>query len=188
MKPLLASLSILVLLAVGAARGDGLRCDGELVSVGDRMFEVRQRCGEPDVQVVQSALHAGYPGYIAYEQQWQYNFGPQRQLRFLDFVNKELRRIRTGPPGFSRPARRCTPNALRSGISQLELLGRCGKPDETAKRVLPRPLRIHPGGVLYPEGVPVTDWIYRFKGNHFIRVVTLIDGWVARIEERDKPD
>lgn len=188
MKPLLRSLSALLLLTTGAASGEGLRCDGDLVTVGDRMFRVREQCGEPDVQVVKNALHAGYPGYIPYEEQWQYNFGPTRQLRFLDFVNKELRRITTGPPGFTRAAERCDPAALETGISQLELRGRCGEPDRVVQRVTPRPLRIHPGGTLYPEGVPVTDWIYEFEGNRFTRVVSLVDGWVARVEQLDKAD
>ena len=186
--PLNCLTGLALLLIAGAAGGDSLRCGGDLVAEGDRMFRVREQCGEPDVAVVKNALHAGYPGYIPYEEQWQYNFGPQRQLRYLDFVNKELRRIQSGPSGFTRPASRCKPNRLETGISRLELLGRCGEPDRTAERVSPRPYRRQPGGLLYPEGVPVTDWIYTFDGNRFTRVVSLIDGWVVRVDELDKAD
>lgn len=183
---ILAALALL--LATGSALSEGLRCDGNLVSPGDRMFEVRAHCGEPDIHVVKSALHTGYPGYIAHEEQWQYNLGPRRQLRFLDFVDKELRRITTGGSGFTAPANHCDPNRLETGISRLELLGRCGEPDRTAERATRRHFRAPPGGLVYREGVPATDWIYRFEGQHFARVVTLIDGWVVRVNKRDKKD
>jgi hypothetical protein len=181
-------LSPILLLLSTMAHSDSLRCDGELLSTGDRMFRVRELCGEPDVRVVKSALDVGYPGAIAYEEEWQYNFGPQRQLRFVDFVNKELRRVSTGPSGFSSASADCDAQALDEGISQLELQGRCGSPDRKARRVTARPFRLQPMGLLYPRGVPATDWIYRFEGNRFTRVVTLIDGWVVRVRAREKRD
>ncbi len=188
MKRRLVLLTHVAVLLPTMAHADSLRCDGELLSTGDRMFQVREHCGEPDVRVVKSALHAGYPGPIAYEEEWQYNFGPHRQLRFVDFVNKELRRVSSGPPGFTTANRDCDANALAKGISRLELRGQCGPPDRTAQRVTPRPFRIQPGGLLYPRGVPSTDWIYRFDGNQFTRVVTLIDGWVVRVQALEKRD
>jgi len=188
MKTVPQLLTALTLLLAGPAAGAGLRCDGDLVSIGDRMFEVRELCGEPDVAVVQRALHAGHRGYLPRREQWQYNLGPQRQMRFLDFVNKELRRITTGPPGFTTTGHQCDPGSLDAGISRLELLGRCGEPDHKAQRVVREHLTTLPHGGVRREGLPATDWIYQFDGTHFTRVVTLVDGWVVEVEKRDKPE
>lgn len=44
----LKHLSLTLLLAcAGGAQGETLRCGSQLVSVGDRTFEVEQKCGEP---------------------------------------------------------------------------------------------------------------------------------------------
>ena len=32
---------------ISAAQADTLRCGSQLISVGDRMFEVQQKCGQP---------------------------------------------------------------------------------------------------------------------------------------------
>lgn len=180
--------ALALLPAAGPAGADSLRCNGHVVNTGDRMFQVRERCGEPDVKVVKNALHGGHAGYLPHEEQWQYNLGPQKQMRFLDFVDKELRRITTGPHGFTSPAERCDPGELKTGISKLELLGRCGEPELKEERVIRQAFRLYPDGPLYQEGTPATDWIYRFGDNRFTRIVTLINGRVVRVEETDKPD
>ena len=181
-------LMLFMVAATVPATADTMRCNGRLVSTGDRMYLVRERCGEPDVKVIQSAVYAGHRGYIPDREQWQYNLGPNRRMRFVDFVDGELRRVRTGPRGFSRVPDRCDPALLSRGISKLELLGRCGKPDHVEERTTDRRFRAPPGGHYYREGVPAEDWIYRIGDGRYPRIVTLIDGWVVRVERGEARD
>lgn len=166
----------------GPAAADGLRCGNQLIGAGDRMYEVREACGEPDVRVVLHSVYTLEYGPLPQREEWQYNFGPQELMRFLRFRNSRLTNVVTGPHGFSKPAENCDPARLTKGISQLELLARCGEPALIERRVAEHSYRLGPTGPYFPVGTPVEDWIYRFGANRFDRIVTVIDGQVIQIE------
>jgi hypothetical protein len=181
--PLLASLLLaLPFLGLPAPAAAGLRCSGGLVRSGDRMFEVRQACGEPDVSVVLHSTYTVRRGYVPDRHEWQYNFGPHRLTRFLRFQNGRLTHVRTGPYGFHSLDGNCRPNDLDRGLSLLELLARCGQPMTVETRVTNRRYEVSPGGTVFPIGIPAEDWIYDFGGNHFIRIATVINGRVVKVE------
>lgn len=165
-----------------AASEDGMRCGAHLISPGDRMFEVRELCGEPDIKVVLvSALSVNY-GFLPYEEEWQYNFGPQQLMRFVRFRNGRLSSVQTGPHGFLRPAERCKPFTVTEGLSTLELLAQCGEPALIERRIAEHSYRLGVIGPFYPAGTAVEDWIYDFGSNSFRRIATVIDGRVLRVE------
>lgn len=157
----------------------GLRCDGTLVSVGDRRFDVRAACGEPDLRVPVRELLVG--GYMAlpYEEIWYYNFGPRRFLRELHFQSSRLVAVRTPGYGFRPNAPgSCSPHDLRRGMTLLELHARCGAPDDRELRVRWRshsPAGL--GHVALEE-----EWLYNFGPLTFYRIVTLVDGRIIRVE------
>jgi hypothetical protein len=71
----------------GLAQADTLRCGSQLISVGDRMFEVQQKCGQPVSQDI-----VGYKETVNHfrqvdqvqVQEWVYgpNSGMYQYLRF----------------------------------------------------------------------------------------------------------
>lgn len=174
--------ALLLCAPMSAPADNAMRCGTRLVGPGDRMFEVRELCGEPDIKVVLvSALTVNY-GFLPYEEEWQYNLGPQQLMRFLRFRNGRLTSIETGPYGFERPAERCKPFELTEGMSVLELLARCGEPALVERRIAEHEYRVSPIGPFYPAGTAVEDWIYDFNNTYFKRIATVIDGRVIVVE------
>jgi hypothetical protein len=172
----------LLLCAPSPAPADNaMRCGAHLVGPGDRMFEVRELCGEPDIRVVLVSALTHY-GLFAYEEEWQYNLGPQQLMRFLRFRNGRLTGVETGPYGFRRPAGRCKPLELTEGMSTLELLSRCGEQALVERRISEQDYRVSIIGPFYPAGTLVEDWIYDFDGGYFRRIAVVIDGRVIRVE------
>lgn len=88
----LRALGLFLLLLTQSVSADTLRCASKLVSVGDRAFEVLEKCGEP----AQREL-IGY-GLGAYQRQEyvieQWIYGPQNgSYRILTFEANRLTRI-----------------------------------------------------------------------------------------------
>jgi hypothetical protein len=146
------------------------------------MFEVRLVCGEPDIKVVMQSVYSVNFGFLPYEEEWQYNFGPQRLMRFLRFRNKRLTSVFSGTHGFIRPSEYCNPFELVEGLTTLELLARCGEPVLIERRISTHSYRLGLIGPLFPAGTAVEDWVYNFGDAHFHRIVTVIDGRVVHIE------
>ena len=169
-----------------AADADSLRCGKRLIGVGDRQFEVRRACGEPDITVVINSFLTLQYGPIPYDEEWQYNFGPNNFMRFLRFRNGKLTNVETGPYGFSEPARYCSPIDLSTGLSSLELLGRCGPPNLVERRIAEQSYSLGPTYPVFPVGTPVEDWVYEFDTTHFYRVAVVIEGTVIKIETGDR--
>lgn len=181
MKCLAAALCLAVTVGLTGTASAGLRCDGGLVSVGDRRFDVRAACGEPDLRVaVREHLLGAYMA-LPYEELWYYNFGPRRLIRELRFTSSRLVAVRTHGYGFNPDAPgRCTPHELRPGMTILELQARCGEPDDREIRI--RWLRSFPSIPAYGRVALEEEWLYNFGPADFYRVVTLVDGQITRVE------
>jgi hypothetical protein len=97
-----------------------LRCESELVYIGDRKIEVFQKCGEPALiekwKIENTTLKAErnkkYLEDIITDleehqevktqilEEWTYNFGVNRLIHFLTFTNGKLSQIEVGSRGF----------------------------------------------------------------------------------------
>jgi hypothetical protein len=175
----LAAVCLAVTAALVNTAAAGMRCDGALVTVGDRRFDVQAACGAPDLRIPVREYLIGPYRALPYEELWYYNFGPNRFIRELRFQSSRLVSMRTPGYGF-RPDRpgSCTPQDLRRGMTVLELHARCGDPDDRELRVFR--LRHFPPG--YEQVVLEEEWLYDFGPERFYRVVTLVDGRVTRVE------
>jgi len=109
---------LLALATPGQLRADdGFRCrSGRLVSVGDRMPDVRNRCGEPDwvsqrmeKRKVKHKI-ARWVGnvqesFIEEEEidipldEWTYDMGPNAFTRYVTFENGQVINVATGDYG-----------------------------------------------------------------------------------------
>lgn len=96
------SFTLRVLLGVGllsltcAAQASSLRCGSQLISVGDRAFEVQQKCGVPISQEVIGSKETFSSNYRRSEQvrveEWIY--GPDNGMyQYLRFEGGRLVRI-----------------------------------------------------------------------------------------------
>lgn len=91
----LALVAFLLLLCSDQAYA--LRCGNKVVSLGDSQYLVRQRCGEPDdisrrwVTVYQRVAPGREEAVDVEVVEWLYDFGPNRLLTRLRFVDGVLR-------------------------------------------------------------------------------------------------
>lgn len=115
-----ALLFILFIVPPVFASDDSFRCGSNIISLGIRKFEVRAKCGEPadrDVRIekrikrdffrdltpknerdrLREPLFVEEPVEV---EEWVYNFGTTRFLRYLRFENGILVKIETGDYGF----------------------------------------------------------------------------------------
>ncbi len=171
----------LFILPAGEA-GASMRCDGKLVQTGDRKFEVREVCGEPDVVIPLHTVYTARYGHVPTREEWQYNFGPHRLTRFLRFQQGRLTHIKNGPHGFRTLDGNCRPGDIDRGISQLELKARCGEPREVEVIAIDRTYRIEGVGMVFQAGLPAEEWIYEFGSGRFPRIVTVVNGRVVEVE------
>jgi hypothetical protein len=118
MRKLAVLVFVLLWFAPESARADdGFRCpSGRLVSVGDGMKQVRDRCGEPDYVTSRSERRTikhrytrrvgAFEESIVEEQEievpldeWTYDLGPNAFVRYVTFENGRVIGIRTGEYG-----------------------------------------------------------------------------------------
>jgi hypothetical protein len=119
-------LSAIAPLSLGAAdaAADGMRCGQRLVSKGDTLYAVRAVCGEPDAadrrvvtrserRRVRGPCFKDRDGKLQCERteevlidvvidEWTYDFGTQKFVRYLTFENGALSRVVTGSYGYKQ--------------------------------------------------------------------------------------
>jgi len=105
--------------ATASSPDSGFRCpSGRLVSRGDHMVEVRSKCGDPDfvdqrvekrkVKVKVKKWVDDHVEEVSEEQEvevlvdeWTYDMGPRRFVRFVAFENSRVVGVTTGGKGSS---------------------------------------------------------------------------------------
>lgn len=86
------SLMLALALASGLVQADTLRCGSQLVSLGDRAFEVQQKCGEPAFRDLVGYSLGDYDRREFKIEEWVY--GPENgMMRILTFEGSRLTRI-----------------------------------------------------------------------------------------------
>ncbi|BES72912.1 hypothetical protein RE428_39300 [Marinobacter nanhaiticus D15-8W] len=184
----LALLAVLLLLPSAAQAA--FRCGTGLVDVGDWPVEVKERCGEPDYVAIYPEAALPGIGIVQTVEHWYYNPGPSSFIRRLVFRNGRLQSQDSLGYGFlPGAAGNCNPRVLNDGMSEFEVIKRCGEPlskritwvvpDEYSRYAERR-------GVL--QGIyPVEEWMYEFGSNQFRRIVTFRDGRITEVESAGKP-
>jgi hypothetical protein len=179
-----------------------LRCGDKLVDIGDRKIEVLQKCGDPlfvenwreETIVYRSRLERQIRRILSsHIEEWTYNFGANRFIYFLRFVNGRLNRIEEGPLGSNRlippyPQADCG-QRVEVGDRRIDVLRKCGEPATTEKREDVRVTssstqeeNIFADRVFYGE---FEEWIYNFGPTHFLLFIRLQNGRVTRVEYGD---
>ena len=99
------------------AQADGMHCANRLVSTGDSLYQVRSVCGQPDdaqrrveLRTVQRRVRGSCGGERRCERteeysvevtvdEWTYDFGTRKFIRYLTFVDGRLAEVTTGSYG-----------------------------------------------------------------------------------------
>ncbi len=109
---MLRALLLLSVFAGSTAAADSMRCGTKLIVDGDTRAEVRAKCGKPEDIDKSTLLRRavlwlnGRPVYVGDGlvevpvEKWLYNFGPQRFMRRLKFVDGKVTAIETLGYGF----------------------------------------------------------------------------------------
>lgn len=158
-----------------------LTCDGRIVTIGTRMEEVAAQCGEPawrqrlyDTPVLDpSADLAGAQLYVVDE--WIYNLGPDRLIRFLRFREGRLLGVRTGGYGYDPPwsSLACRDGrAFRTGMSKMEVLFACGEPRSLREGREPAERRL---------AVESDEWVYDFGPDRLVYTLGFRSGRLEKI-------
>jgi hypothetical protein len=118
---LVLSLAAVAIAGGGAVRADSaFRCEsGRLVDTGDHMYDVRNKCGEPDMVTQRVDKRKVKHKVVRWVQgaaeeveeerevevlidEWVYDLGPQRFIRIVSFEDDHVTRVGTGSRGSRR--------------------------------------------------------------------------------------
>lgn len=176
-------------------RAHALRCGTHLIDTGDTQAEVRARCGDPvdvalrvDQRTVHRAVRSGVVvsnSVSAVIESWTLNFGPQRFMVRVEFVDGLVRHIETLGRGFPPEQLGTRGYDVRLGQSPARVRASWGEPTEQSTRVVQNAVTAVPvEGVLQTaqSTTQIETWVYNFGPRRFMRRVTFEDGRVVRIE------
>ncbi len=188
--PVLLRLALLAAL-LAAAPAQALRCDGRLVGTGDHAVQVERRCGEPYwIESYSEWLVVGENQALErrIERQleaWYYNFGPDRLLHRLLFIDGRLVRDDTLGYGVSKIGGRCNYDTLDRGLSIGEVVARCGLPASQSRRYGLVTLR-DDSGLAREREARRDEWIYDPGSGRRLQLIVFVDGRVAERELLDR--
>lgn len=115
--PFLVGLALVAAALAAPAHADGLRCGGRLIRDGDPRAQVRTFCGDPaDVQtrsILRRPVYnlGGRRVFFGDEvveipvEVWTYNFGPNKLMRRVRFVDGVVDEVETLGYGYNDPQR-----------------------------------------------------------------------------------
>jgi hypothetical protein len=114
MKAKARLLAILLLLSVSPTTALGFYCDRSIINEGKSIDYVLEKCGQPSYSQEHTEYRVlrytppdyPYPGMVEERaipiiiQEWKYNFGPNRFMRYLRFENGILKEIESIGRGY----------------------------------------------------------------------------------------
>jgi hypothetical protein len=185
----MATRRALVLVTLGfaamatAPRAEALRCGSRIVERGALDVQVLSRCGDPYWRSPRAELLVrGEGGPVEQRlerriEDWYYNFGASR-LRFVDGVLQDEQTLGYGASGVGG---RCTASALQRGLSEGELVLRCGAP--LRRRVTYADQLLRDGfGQLRVRPLPREEWLLRRDDSRLLARVLLSDGRIESVQ------
>lgn len=202
MKKTLSFFFIFLLLNIQHAFA--LNCGKKLVELGDKKVEVLIKCGEPVLEEKWQEKVIVYHDFqrqiikgkaLHYDvEEWTYNFGSNRFLYFLRFVNGKLSNIEEGFRGYDGPLPLRTTKSdcgrrVEVGDRKIDVLLKCGRPTFTEKKKEDQFHSIFSErDKIFEErqyDVTFEEWTYNLGPNNFIYFIEFENGKVRKIESGD---
>ncbi|UCH80491.1 MAG: DUF2845 domain-containing protein [Nitrospiraceae bacterium] len=147
-------ISLVILILLISSTAFALRCGSDLILKGDRKIEVLKACGESEFReeweeetvthitgetdelrgdlIIGRETNIG-KSHVNHLEKWTYNFGSNRFIQYLTFLNGRLRKIEDGPKGIDRDTlsgytkSRCS-QLIDEGDMKIEVIIKCGDP------------------------------------------------------------
>lgn len=166
---------------------EALRCGSRVVERGALDAQVLSRCGEPYWRRSRAELLVlGEDGPVERRSErriedWYYNFGASRLVVRLRFVDGVLEAEETLGYGAPRVGGRCTAGGLQRGMSEGELVLRCGRPLRRRTAYADQVLRDGRGQVRVQPRLR-EEWIFRRDDSRLLARVLLGDGRIESVE------
>ena len=177
--------ALMLLCTSAAAQAIGLRCGSRVVSAGMIAAQVRNACGAPfwsDSYASVEVLGAGGPIEEQRELTWDvwyFNFGSNQFMQRLTFRNGDLQTVEALGYGVSEIGTTCPPPLAARGLTDGELVARCGEP-ASRRRNEGAQLRRIPG-ILVAHEDRREEWLYD-DGGEFLTRYFLSNGRVTSVE------
>ncbi len=169
------------------ADAQALRCGSRVVDRGALDVQVLARCGDPFWRTNRDELLIrGEGGPIEQRverrnEDWYYNFGSRRLMVRLRFVDGVLQDEETLGYGAARIGGRCTAVALQRGLSEGELVLRCGTPLRRRSTYADQIFR-DGAGQARVQPRRREEWIYRRDDSALLARVLLSNGRIESVE------
>lgn len=174
--------------AGAAGLHDGFWCGKRIVQVGDPVWQVARRCPEPFWREMRDRPEVidghGRVLRLARVEVWTLNFGPNRFMRQLEFVDGRLSRVRELGYGvrYEPGSRRCEPLDLgQAGGTTAEIYARCGPPDHSYRVPAAGGYGYHGQPGVARTGGERLMWTYEFGDYRRARELLFVDGRLRRV-------
>jgi hypothetical protein len=189
------------------ARGDSLRCDGGIVSVGDSKLDLIGKCGQPALREAQAEERSrvqldaagrafGGQASVVTLERWTYNFGTRSFVQHVTLEGGRIVAVERGGYGYDLgavrsegpgiPRARCDQLAFHVGDSTFDVLARCGEPALRDARLVTRVLGAGAGRGGTFDGASVTElvevWTYDLGPQTLVRSLLIAGGKVVAVE------
>lgn len=164
-----------------------MRCEGRITRVGDHLVQVREVCGEPFwTDQYSQWLVVGEGGALEQRREhlvevWYYNFGSNRLMQRLVFLDGRLQREDELGYGFDHPPQGCDPDRLPIGISNGEIVARCGLPMDR-RQLYGESIRRDSRGNALARERRQEEWIYGGRNARSARALQLLDGRLVQVQ------
>lgn len=173
----------LLLLSTAALADDNLQCANGIVARGSSSDQAVAACGLPTLKESITASPLG----ASYDEEWYYNFGARQLLRIVRLRQGRVTGIEDDGYGFQNlPKLSCDFYSLKEKLSKLRLILACGKPSRRETLVVYRSQ-----GLNLPENAmrPILRerWHYNSDAGERVRTVTLENGRISYVEEKQTP-
>ena len=182
---LLIACALLCASTATPAIGLGLRCSHRVVTTGMIAAQVRNACGAPFWTDSYAALEVlGAYGPIEEQREitwdvWYYNFGSTQFMQRLTFRNGELQNVEALGYGVTEFGTTCPPPLAARGLTDGELVARCGEP-ASRQRNDGALLRRVPG-IVFAREDRREEWLYD-DGSDFLTRYFLANGRVTGVD------
>ncbi len=166
---------IMSLTGLSYSMATDFRCGTNIVTLGDTAYDVLMKCEKPgwtdkgEVEVIKEITHGEWRKVHINRETWLYNWGPNKFMNELIFVNDKLDEIKVLGYGYlEKDIGRFgnDENKLYIQMSKPEVLIHWGDPDYKTNMIEERVYKVKEKKFL-KYNITISKWIYSFGVNRF---------------------
>lgn len=181
---------IALIFSAPMVKAHALQCDGGIIDIGDSTQEIKRKCGDPvwknqhNDQIIQRIDFDSERLLTIFQEEWLYNFGPDRFMQLLSFKNNQLVDIEIRNYGYAAQKidKECNGRVPELGDTPGEVVLKCGEPgtkDQQREELVTPTSHYNQirSAVMYDQWVYNTDpghfkYILQFKNARLVDVKT----------------